>query len=158
EDGRLPLGADVTEVGRLDDESVSFPTAAGVPQPLLDAGADVRTPIQGYDPYVVDHLDRDHDVAGRLEDLVVVVVEPRHHRAWQAAGNAPLVGTTILGLVGDALVSSLSLERMGERRLDFLSFRGERRQTPVFRLHEQRRSIVRERIAGLEPNGRRIPG
>ena len=135
-DGRLPLGADVAKVGGLDDEGVAFPPATGVSQPLLDASADMRTPIRRNDPHVVDHLDRNHDVAGYLDDLVVVVVEPGHHRAWQAAGDAPLIRTTILRMVGQAQVSPLSRKRMCERRQDLLGFRGERRQTPIFRPQE----------------------
>jgi hypothetical protein len=59
----------------------------------------MRTPVHGNDPGVVNHLDEKHHVAGRLEDLIVVVVEAGHHRTGQTACDAPLVGTTILGAV-----------------------------------------------------------
>ena len=113
---------DVAQVGGLDDEGVAFPMAARIAQPLLDPAVDVRAAVHRNDARVVNHLHQDHDVAGRLKDLVVVIVEARHHRAGQAAGDAAFVGAAILGRIGRADLSGL-----GQLRRELLCLGRQRR-------------------------------
>ena len=94
EDGQ-GAAVDGDEVGRLDDQRVALPAAARVPQPLPNPSVRMRPPVERDDPGVVDHLDEDHDITRRLEDLVVVVVEAGHHRAGQPARDAPLVQVAV---------------------------------------------------------------
>ena len=67
------------EVGGFDDERVAFPTADRVAHPGRDVVGQVLA-LEADHSRVVDHLDEDHDVIGRLHDLVVVVVDVRQHR------------------------------------------------------------------------------
>ena len=50
----------------------------------------VRAAVDRDDPRLVDHLDLNGDVSGRLEDLVVVVIEVGNHLDRHRPGNAPL--------------------------------------------------------------------
>ena len=112
----------------------------------------MRAPIHGNDPHVVNHLDDNRHVAGHLNDLIVVVVEPRHHGARQTACDAPRVGSKILRPVGWTDFSRL---RLLCRHL--LCRRGQRRQAPILRFQEQRRPVLRERVTRLEPDACGIP-
>src|SRR6185503_10114577 len=75
------------EVRRLYDERVAFPAAARVAEPGLRAAVDGLTRDRN-DACLVDHLEPNHDVTGRLEDLDAVVVVGRQHRRGQAARDA----------------------------------------------------------------------
>ena len=64
------------EIRRLDDQRLALPVAAVASRPLTDVWRQVRTSVERDDADVVDHLDENHHVAGRLHDLIVVVVGP----------------------------------------------------------------------------------
>ena len=144
---------DVGEIDRLNDERIAFPVAARVAQPLFDAGPDVRTPVHRNDPRVVNHLDENHDVAGHLQDLIVMVVEARHHRARQTTRDAPLVGTAIPPRVSRAGAPRCPLP------FDHpLRHRRQRGKFSVRWIDEQRRPVAGQCVAGLEPDARGVPG
>ena len=88
------------EVQRLDDQRVSLPAPAAVAQPLADGAGGVGTPVQRHDARLVDHLHHQHEVAGRLEDLVVGVVQRRNHRGRQGARDAPLPVVAVAPRIG----------------------------------------------------------
>ena len=84
------------QVGRLDDQRLALPVGARVAQPLADPRSQMPAAVQRDDPRVVDHLHQDHDVVGRLQNLIVVVVEAGHHGAGHAARDAPVVEVQVL--------------------------------------------------------------
>ena len=141
--GAVVGGGDVLHVRRLDHQRIAFPTAAGVAQPLTDAGTYVRTPVQRDDPRIVDHLDIDRDETGRLQDLVVVVVEPGHHGAWYCAGDAPLVQVPALGPVCRTALLGLVSSRFPRQ-----SLLCQGREFPR-RVHDERRAIGQ--VSPLQP-------
>ena len=99
--GRNPVP--VAEVGGLDHQRVAFPAAARVALQQAHRRRQRRTAIQRDDPRVVDHLGVNHDVAGRLDDLVGVVVAGRDDPPRHAARDAPVPHAHELGMVGAAL-------------------------------------------------------
>ena len=86
-------------VGGLHDECRTFPMAAGVSEPLPHRRVEMRAAINRDDACVVDHLDDDGDIPRRLKNLVVVVVDPRHHRAGDAPRDAAVVQGEVLHLL-----------------------------------------------------------
>ena len=68
------------EVGGLDDQAVTVPAAAGIPQVLADSGRQMRAPVGRDDARIVHHLHQDGDRIGRLHDLEIAVVAPACHR------------------------------------------------------------------------------
>src|SRR2546426_12111788 len=87
---KVPAGSSesslVGEIGGFDDQSVAFPMASGIAHQQTDILRYMRPSIQRNDARIVDHLDEDHDVTGRLHDLIVVVVGAGKHRR---AGRRP---------------------------------------------------------------------
>ena len=80
----------------LNHERIALPTATRVAKPLSDGRCKMRPPIQRNDARVVDHLDKNHHVSGRLQDEVVVVVEAGQHRSRHSPGDAPVVHAHVL--------------------------------------------------------------
>ena len=142
---RRPLLAAGDAAG-LDDEGVALPAAAHLAQPLRDAPVGARPAVEGDDAGVVDHLDLDHDVVGRLQDQVVVVVAGRQHRRPHRPEHAavvevhvgPRVRRAALGPRGEAGV--LVRLRLGRQR----------RKPAVGRIDDERR-LPRGRGAAIEP-------
>src|SRR5262249_48899475 len=79
------------EMIRLDNQSLPIPVPSRVTKPQVDALRKRGAATERNDACVVDHFDEDDNVIWCLEDLVVVIVEPRHHCAWHTARNAALV-------------------------------------------------------------------
>ena len=119
------------------------PVAARVAEPLRNARSRARARVQRNDARVVDHLDLHHHVAGRLQDQVVVVVEPGNHGAGQAAGDAAVVQVHVLpgGRRGDP--------PRQERVALPLRPRRERGQPAVGRIDDERR--LANQVAPLHP-------
>ena len=67
-------------VGRVDDERVAFPVAAGIAEEAADRRRRVGTAVERDDPRLVDHLLKHHHVR-RLDNLEVVVVAARQFGA-----------------------------------------------------------------------------
>src|SRR5207253_7659761 len=83
---RSPEMSLISEIGRVDDQRISLPMAARIPHPLSNARRQMRTPVEGDDANVVNHLDQNRDVFGRLHDLIIIVVPAGYHR-W--SGGRP---------------------------------------------------------------------
>ena len=62
---------------RFDDERVAFPAAARISHVGLEVRSHVRGSIQRNDPRFVDHLLKDGNIAGSLNDLGPVAVDYR---------------------------------------------------------------------------------
>src|SRR6266850_1729345 len=94
----------VREIRRFDNQRLPLPATAGAPGPLTDVRRQVRAAVERNDADVVEHLDRNHHVAGRLHDLVGVVVGPAEH--WRPVAihqNATRTERLVLdGIVGAA--------------------------------------------------------
>ena len=69
----------VCEIPGFDDQGVALPAAGRASHPLADVFRQTRTPVGRDDADVMDHLDENHHVSGRLHDLIVVVVGPGKH-------------------------------------------------------------------------------
>jgi len=69
------------------------------PSQLRMGGPTWGRPSTRDEAHVVDHLDEQQHVTGGLMDLVVVIVEARHHRARQAAGDASFEGASVFGRI-----------------------------------------------------------
>ena len=135
------------EVAALDDQRVPVPVAARVAHPLLDRRIRMRAAVQRDDARVVDHLDHDHDVLRRLEDLVVVVVEPRRHRPRHAARDAAVVGVELeVGVEARAADGAVGALRGA---LQLLLDRRRPRQPAVRRIHDERGRL--RQLALLQP-------
>jgi hypothetical protein len=68
------------EIRCLDNERVAVPMAARIASPLPDISRDVRPDVQRNDASVMRHLEQDHHVTRRLNNLVIAVVPLRQHR------------------------------------------------------------------------------
>ena len=103
----------VVVVGRVDDERVSLPAANRFAGHGSQAFGPVRASVGRDDARLVDHLGDDDDVAGRLQNLVRVVVaggeEASRHAACDAAVERvhELVRVRLLGSPGAALTFCL---------------------------------------------------
>ena len=99
--GGALVGGLAVEVGRLDDQGVTFPAAARVAHPLADGVGDARTPVERHDAGVVVLFGPDHDVAGGLQQPhVVVVAAGRHRGSGLGVVHAALAGRAVLRPVG----------------------------------------------------------
>ena len=159
DDGRVEAGRLIGEVGRLDDERITLPVAAGVAHPLPDAVGQVRAAVERHDARVVHHLVQDRDVVGGLEDLQVLVVARRHdRRSGVEAQEAALGQPAVLGAVG---ADAADAEAHGARRRDVLRVgrsallrhpRLQRGHAPVGGIDDQRRAAVVDHArAAVEP-------
>src|SRR5207248_3084926 len=88
------------EVEGLDDERVALPAPARVPGPPREGA--VRAAVGRDDACVVDHLGEDDDVAGRLDDLQVVVVGAGNHRRTGVETEKTAIGDAELRVIVDA--------------------------------------------------------
>ena len=95
----------------------------------------MRTPVQGDDASLVDHLDENHHLLRCLKNLEMIVVATG--RPWHTACDTPLPQAAILGAGGRALPEPPS----GIRSLDPLLRQG--RNLPIRGLQNQRRSVDR---------------
>ena len=115
-EGRL-----VGEIGGLDDQRVAFPTAAVASHPLADVWRQMRPPVQRDDADVMDHLDENHHLSGRLHDLIVVVVGPgKHRRSRTIHDDATYTQRLVLDRIGG---TPHSLSRFCALGRSLLSFR-----------------------------------
>src|SRR4051812_15258775 len=78
--GRAAERGAIGEVGRLDDQGVAVPARARVAKEGADRRADVRPAIERRDARHRHHLGNNHELAGRLHELKVVVVAGRQQR------------------------------------------------------------------------------
>ena len=132
------------EVARLDDQRVAFPVAARHPQPLPHPSGERGLLEDGNDAEVVDLLLEDGDVAGRLQDVDVVVVAARRDR-HMAVDEAAVAQIHVLRPVRrhpPPLGRGQPL-RFGSR-LVLPAFRRPGRQPPVLRIGDQRRAADRD--------------
>ena len=104
--------------------------------PLLDRLKGVRAfavgPIDGDDSQIVDHLHQDGDVSWPLHDLIVVVVETRHH-------GRPGGGPDDAALGQGAVFRTLRKSAKSTRRPSRLSTLRASRDVAVGRIDNQRR-------------------
>ncbi len=114
------------EVRRLDDQRVALPMATRVAVPLPDMVREWWASVQRDDSRGVDHLHQNYGVVRCLEDLKIIVVEPRQPRQGTrdaSLGRVPLVGA-VHTLAAPDLEPSLALRR-------------ERRHPPVGRVDDE---------------------
>ena len=109
------------EVGGFNNQRVAFPMAAGVSHPLPDVLCQMRTPVDWNDPRIMDLLVEDHDVAGHLDQLEIVVVAGRRHgRTTVGPHDTALRYWAVFRALGWTLVRlieySHSLFRVGRER------------------------------------------
>ena len=71
------------EIGRLDNQRITFPLALRTAEPLIDSRVRIA---ERDDPRIMVHLYIDEDVLSRLHELVSVVVHHVDHR--RPAGGA----------------------------------------------------------------------
>ena len=62
------------KVAGLDHQGVAFPPASRITVPLADRRRQMGTGVDRDDAGIVCHLAEDHDMVGRLEDVLVAVV------------------------------------------------------------------------------------
>ena len=152
------------EVARLDDERVALEPAARVADPLRDGRRSVRPAVERDDARLVVHLDEDHDVIGRLEDAVVVVVRLGQHRRRGAEHDAALrepairrpVGR-VRGHVGGALLDG-GLRRRRQRGDAAVARLDDERSAPgsdAARAALEEDVVVGADVAGAQAGGRR---
>ncbi len=101
--------------------------------PLADVLCEMRTAVQRDDASVVDHLHQNHHVSRSLHDQIVIVVEIRKPR--QCARDTALRQAALLRSVG-----ALHPAGVGARP----PLRRQGRNSPIQRIHNQRRSLVRD--------------
>ena len=121
------------EVRRLDNQRIALPPATRIAEPLPDLWLGMRTSVQRDYAGIVDHLDKDDNVARALQDLIVVVVEAGHHRSWQPSENATIVRAPVFGPVSRAGLPGRSVLSPSP----FLAGR-QRRQSAIERVNDQR--------------------
>ena len=139
------------EVAGRDDQRVALPARARVADPLADARGQMRPAVERDEPCAVDHLVEDRHVAGRLEDLDVVVVGARgHRRPGVEAEEAAFRDAAVLGAVR---VARAEPPRQLALRLDHRPHRGD---APVRRIDDQRGARLGERVAPLEPDAQAV--
>src|SRR5438046_3553061 len=73
------------EVRRVDNECVAFPMAHRVTIPESNRRWRMRTAVDWDDTGVLNHFGKNGDIAGRLDNLVGVVVSGRDHSARPSA-------------------------------------------------------------------------
>src|SRR5438445_227424 len=83
--GGAPKSRFIREIGGVDDESVPFPAAYRVPQPLTYGGRRMSA-VDADDANIMHHLDKNHYGLRSLHYLVVVVVE--HWKHGRSGGRA----------------------------------------------------------------------
>src|SRR5438552_4190261 len=147
---RLPVRAPLPEVGRLDDESVAFPVAARVAHVEADALRRMRAAVEQDHARLVDHLVLDRDGVLRLHDAVRVAVDRRHHRSRQAAGDAAIVQTAILGTVRRTATGCLPRRRASGKPGPAL--RRHRRDFPIRRIDHEPGDAALRMIEAVEPD------
>jgi len=86
----------------------------------------------------MDHLEPDHDVARRLNDLNAVVVVEREHRRRQPARDAAIPGVEVR-----RLVEYFAAPTAAHLRSQLFAFVGELGETAIGRLAHQRRETCR---------------
>src|SRR5690554_813394 len=67
------------EVAGLDDQRVAIPEGGRIAHPFVYVRRLMLT-VQADDARVMHHLRHDHHVIWRLYDLIIIVVDDRHHR------------------------------------------------------------------------------
>src|SRR6185295_1269219 len=105
------VGAAIPEVGRLDDERVAFPVAAGVAHVEADAFGQMRLAAERDDPRLVNHLDPDRDEPLSLDDLVRIAVDGRQHRVRISARDAAVVEAEAVVVLVDAVAEAAARRR-----------------------------------------------
>ena len=121
------------EIRGLDDECVAFPLAAGIPAPLADGLAEVGTTIERNDPRVVVGLHQEHDIAGRLDNLIVTILRvPTGARSHSGCPR----GDAARGVVDVFRALRNAVSRRGGRA-PLLSLRRQRWLSSVRRVHDQ---------------------
>ncbi len=146
----------VREIRRLDDERFSFPPAAELPSSCRTFCGSCGRPSSGMMRGAVEHLDEDHHVSRRLHDLIVVVVGAGEHRRPIAIHqDAPHAQRLILHGVRRR---APPFSRLRARGCSPPPFVGQRRKSPVWRVHDQRRAEVHgeRRLASIEAELREI--
>ena len=131
----------------LNDEGISLPAPARVPQIPTDVGRDVRTPIQGNDARIVHHLHVDHDIPRGLQDLIVTVLAPPCHGYTSACAAQARI--EILRPARQLGTPSGAVWPRGVGRLSGFPLGRERRDTPVGRIYDQRSAILKPSVTLL---------
>src|SRR5688572_822911 len=122
-------------VRAFDDERVAFPVAARVAHVRLHVPRERLAAVERDDARVVHHLVADRDHPWRLHDLVRVAVDGRHHRARDAAGDAPHVERQILRAVeGTGVIAVAAAARRADGGRALLRLVGRRRHLVVGRV------------------------
>jgi hypothetical protein len=84
----------------------------------------------------VDHLVADRDGVGRLNDLVGIAVNRRHHRARKPTGDATVVHAAIVGGIRTSFAVAGIVEQ-GHGGLPALRLRRHRREPAVGRIADE---------------------
>ena len=149
----IPKRRLVVEVRGLDDERVAFPVPARVAVPMANGLGQVRTAVERNHPHVMDVLVEDGDDAGRLEDLIRVVV-PGRERRHAVVHDAAIGGRAIQAGIGRVrpligLPGGARLLRLGRQR----------RKLAIGRIDDERGAA--DRLAAIPPEvvvGARVAG
>jgi hypothetical protein len=99
----------------------------------VDALAGVRCGREWNHARLVDHLVRDHAVAGSLDDFVSIAVDGRHHRAGDPARDAAVVQASIFGRIRRTTGGAFP----GAGGVALLGFSGRRRNLAVGRVRHK---------------------
>src|SRR6266481_1226972 len=98
----------------------------------------MRTPVQGNDADVVDHLGHNREMIVGLNDLIVIVVERGQHR--RSAGNpcdTPLDGSHVFRAIVNMMAMVLSIGFKFP-----LGFRCERRHSSILGIRNDGSALV----------------
>ncbi len=136
--GHVERRGATTDVRRLDDQRVAFPVTAAEAHIVGHVGGRRLAAIQPDDARVVDHLEVDDDLVGRLEDAHAVIVAEGQHRAGEAARDAAIPVVEVRGpVIGLAIDPARTAEL-----LHLAAIRRHRRQAAVWRIDQQRRALA----------------
>ena len=127
-----------------------------VSRPLTDVLWQTRTRVQRDDADVVDHLDENHHVSGRLHNLIVVVVGAgKHWRPRAVHDDATHAQRQVLHRVGGG---THSLSRLCACCRSPLSLRCHGRNSPIRRIDDQRSTEVQGHasLAPVQPKLRKV--
>ncbi len=131
------------EVGRIDHERVPFPPAARVAAPHREPLREMRASVQGNHARFVDGLERDGEIAGRLQDLVIAQrpcgVDVLPANPWHAIGDAT---HRVAEIFRSSCRWSSGCRRRRRSCQSRRPVRRHRRDPAVGRVNDERRAVV----------------
>src|SRR5262249_31185766 len=90
----------IVVVRRVDDKRVSVPASPRIAIPQFNARRQMGTAIKRDDPRVMDHLVKNDDISGHLNNLICIVVAGWKHSAGYTARDAAIPDAHVLIGVG----------------------------------------------------------